>query len=232
MPSASTGSRRRAPRPITSTIGGVPASNFHGISLGVQPSRRTSRIISPPPRKGGMARAAPRGPTARRCRSGRSILWPVKPKKSQPSSVTSVGRWGTYLRAVDQAQRTGGVRGVGELADGCQRAEHVRHGRDSREQLRPVEQLVEVGEVERVVVGHRRIQRSSMPRSSCSISHGTRLAWCSISVSTTDVALVQVGPAPGVGDQVDRLGDVLGEDDARAGDGAPMNRATLPRAAS
>ena len=44
------------------------------------------------------------------------------------------------------------------------------------------------------------------------------------------VALVQVGPAPGVGDEVDRLGDVLGEDDLAGL--APMKRATLPRAAS
>ena len=48
---------------------------------------------------------------------GPSILWPVNPKKSQPSSVTSVGRWGDVLGAVDQAQRAGGSGRVGELAD-------------------------------------------------------------------------------------------------------------------
>ena len=34
---------------MASVIGGVPASNRQGMSLGVNPSLRTSRIISPPP---------------------------------------------------------------------------------------------------------------------------------------------------------------------------------------
>ena len=58
------------------------------------------------------------------------------------------------------------------------------------------------------------------------------LAWCSISVSTTASPAREVGAAPGVGDQVERLGGVLGEDDLAAGIGAPMNRPTSARAAS
>ena len=55
-------------------------------------------------------------------------------------------------------------------------------------------------------------QRSSMPRSAARMCHGTMLAWCSICVSTTTSPAAQVGAAPGVGDQVEALGGVLGED--------------------
>ena len=218
-----------AASPMASAIGGVPASNFHGMSLGVHPSRRTSRIISPPPRNAGMASSSSARAHSTPMPVGPSILWPVKPKKSQSMAATSVGRWGTYWAASTQDQRAGGVGGVGEPPDRGERAEHVRHRRDADE-LHAVDQPVEVGEVERVVVGHRD-ERSSMPRSSRSISHGTRLAWCSISVSRMASPSCEVGPAPGVGDEVDRLGDVLGEDDL-AGTAAPMKRATASRASS
>ena len=83
-----------------------------------------------------------------------------------------------------------------------------------------VDQAVEVGEVER---GRRRRSGSSAARcrrSSASMCHGTMLAWCSSSVSTTGVAGAQVGPSPGLGDQVERLGGVLGEHDLALGAGA------------
>ncbi len=63
-------------------------------------------------------------------------------------------------------------------------------------------------------------QRSSTPVSSASISQGTMLAWCSIWVSTTASPAPEVGLAPGLGHQVDGLGDVLGEDHAGGGGGA------------
>ena len=51
-------------------------------------------------------------------------------------------------------------------------------------------------------------------RSSASISHGTMLAWCSISVSTHRRRPPRRFARPqDVGDQVERLGRVLGEDD-------------------
>ena len=142
-----------APSPMTSAMGGVPASNFQGMSLAVQPSRRTSRIISPPPRKAGMASSSSSRAHSTPIPVGPSILWPVKPKKSQPSSATSVGRCGDVLGAVDQDEGAGGVGGVGELADRGDGAQHVGHGGEA-EELGPVEQPVEIGQVEGVVVGH------------------------------------------------------------------------------
>ena len=44
-----------APNPMASVIGGVPASNLAGTGAGVNPSRRTSAIMLPPPRNGGVA---------------------------------------------------------------------------------------------------------------------------------------------------------------------------------
>ena len=66
-----------------------------------------------------------------------------------------------------------------------------------------------------------------MPRSSANISHGTMLAWCSISVRTTTSPSCEVGPAPAVGDEVDGLGGVLGEDDLVLGFGRPDEPADL-----
>ena len=103
-------------RPTASAMGRVPASNFHGSSLGVQPSRRTSRIISPPPRNAGMASSSSSRAHSTPMPVGPSILWPVKPRKSHPSAATSVARWGTSWARVDQHQRAGGVGGVGEPA--------------------------------------------------------------------------------------------------------------------
>jgi len=65
--------------PTASATFGVPASNRHGMSFQVVRSISTSRIISPPPRNGGMASS--RSSRAHRppMPVGPSILWPVKP---------------------------------------------------------------------------------------------------------------------------------------------------------
>src|SRR5436309_3385385 len=55
-----------AARPTASAIAMVPASNFQGTSFHLEPLSVTSRIISPPPRNGGMdsssERRAPSAP--------------------------------------------------------------------------------------------------------------------------------------------------------------------------
>ena len=88
-----------AASPMASVIGGVPASNFHGMSLGVQPSRRTSRIIAPPPRNAGIASRSSSRVHSTPMPEGPSSLWPVKPTKSASHAVTSVGRCGTHWAA-------------------------------------------------------------------------------------------------------------------------------------
>ena len=84
-----------APSPTASAMGGVPASNFQGSSLVVNPSRRTSRIMPPPPRNGGISSSRSRRAHSTPMPVGPSILWALKARKSQPSAPTSVGRWGT-----------------------------------------------------------------------------------------------------------------------------------------
>ena len=214
---------------MASAIGGVPASNFHGMSLGVHPSRRTSRIISPPPRNGGHGVEQLGSRPQHADAGGAEHLVAGEAVEVGAHGGDVGGQVRGELRAVDQQQRAGGVGRVGEPADRGEGAEHVGHGRDA-DQLHAVEQPVEVGEVERVVLGHRDhpdldapLLAQHQPRHEVGVV---------LELGEQDgVALVQVGPAPRVGDQVDRLGDVLGEDDlARAR--APMNRATVPRAFS
>ena len=61
---------------------------------------------------------------------------------------------GHVLAAVDDRDRPGGMGRVGEQADRGDGAEHVRH-RGERERLGPVEQPVEIGQVELAVGGER-----------------------------------------------------------------------------
>ena len=118
---------------------------------------------------------------------------------------------GHVLRGVDEAQSAGRVRGVGQLADGRDRAEHVGQ-RGEREQLGAVELLVEIAEVELVVVGE-----SEPPQLDAALflEHQPR---DDVGVvlhlgEHDDVTFVQVGSSPRIGNQVDRFGDVLREHD-------------------
>ena len=116
------------------------------------------------------------------------------------------------LGAVDQHSAPAAWAASASWRTGRERAEHVGHGGDAQ-QLGPVEQPVEVGEVERVVGGHRDEAQLDAPLLA---QHQPRHE---VGVvldlgEHDDVAGGQVGPAPGVGDQVEGLGDVLGEDDA------------------
>ena len=116
------------------------------------------------------------------------------------------------LRGVDQAQRAGVVRGIGQLADRRERSEHVRH-RGERQQLRPVEQLIEVRQIERVVVGHAEVAKLD---AAFFLQHQPRHeVGVVLHLGEHDgVAFVEVGASPRVGDEVDGLGDVLREHQA------------------
>ena len=71
-----------------------------------------------------------------------------------------------------------------------------------------------------------------MPRSSVEHQPGDEVGVVLHLGEHDDVAGRQVGPAPGVGDEVDRLGDVLGEDDLRGGRGADEAADACARASS
>ena len=150
-------------------------------------------------------------PTAPRCRWGRASCGPRRPGSRRRARPTSIGRWGTDWAPSASTSGAGGVGRLGDLGEGGDGAEHVGHGR-ARRRASP-RRGAGRGRTGRAGSRRRRqIHRSSTPRSSASISHGTMLAWCSISVSSTTSPARQVGPAPGGGDQVERLGGVLGED--------------------
>ena len=86
-------------------MAGVPASNFHGSSLGLNPLRCTSRIMSPPPMNGGIAFSSSRRPHSAPMPVGPSILWPEKAMKSMSNSCTFTGMCGTAWHASTMHQR-------------------------------------------------------------------------------------------------------------------------------
>ncbi len=128
------------------------------------------------------------------------------------------GQVGDVLGPVNQAEGAGGAGRVGELADGGEGAQHVGHGGEA-EELGPVQQPVEIGQVEGVVVGHGHeaqldaaLLAQDQPRHQVGVVLDLG--------EHHHVAGRQVGPAPAVGHQVEGLGHVLGEHHAVGGRGA------------
>ena len=115
------------------------------------------------------------------------------------------------LGAVDQDERTCRVGHLDHLGDRVDRAQRVRHVGE-RDQLRlEAEEHLEHVEAEDAVVGDRdelevavALLDEELPR------HEVRVVLHL--GQDDDVAAVDVGPPPGVGDEVDRLGRVAGED--------------------
>ena len=160
---------------------------------------------------------------------GPHILWPLKARKSAPSSTTSVGRWGTDWQASTRQSaptacaasanwRTGVmVPSTLDTADtptsftpSSRRSRPVRSSRPS---------LV------------RGIQRSSMPRSAASWCQGTMLAWCSSSViSTTSPSARLFRPHEWATRLMDSVAFLVNS--TSRSDGAPMKRWTARRASS
>ena len=218
-----------AVRPTASAMGGVPASNFQGTSLGVNPSRRTSRIISPPPRKGGMASSS----------SGRAhrAPMPVGPEHLVAGAAEEVDVRAPPRRSAGGARAGRRRRGSGRPAAWAASASSAMglmvpstfDMADTPSSLAPSRVRVRSDRSSwpSPVSGR---YRSSMPRSSLRINQGTILAWCSISVSTT-TSPGSGCSTPRIGHQVDGLGHVLGEHHfARGGtDEAGQRRPARPR---
>ncbi len=204
---------------MASVIGGVPASKRHGMSFGVNPSLRTSRIISPPPRNGGSSDSSSSRPHSTPIPVGPSILWALKARKSTPSAVTSVGRWGTDWAPSATTTAPAAWATSAMSADRVEGAQHVRHAGHA-DQLGPVHQGLEVVEDQSTVVVHR------YPPDGQSALAGQHVPGDDVGVvlhlgEHDGVARVQVGATPGVGHQVEPLGGVLGEDDLAGGVGGP-----------
>ena len=76
-------------------MAGTPGSNRCGGGRNVLPSIRTTSIIDPPVRNGGMASSSSARPNRTPIPYGPSILCAEKTRKSAPSAVTSTGWCGT-----------------------------------------------------------------------------------------------------------------------------------------
>ena len=170
-----------------------------------------------------MSRAGGGDPRARPIPVGPSILWPEKATKSTSTARTENGMCGTDWQA---SSTTSAPTALARADDG-------RHRVDRAQDVALVNERDDLGAVvdhacrgRRGRGGRRRSgasHASSAPVRRASSCHGTRLAWCSISVTT----IRSPGPtrnrsasgpavaciAHGVRDQVDRLGGVLGEHD-------------------
>ena len=116
------------------------------------------------------------------------------------------------LARIDNGDRAGSVRRGAQLLHRSDGAHHVAHRREA-EHLGTLEQLGQVGQIELAVGGQRHPAQARCPCLAPAFATGTMLAWCSMCVSTHDVASVQIGATPRVSDQVQRLGRVLREDD-------------------
>ena len=121
------------------------------------------------------------------------------------------GEVGDVLRGVDHRDGAGVVGGAHQPVDREQRAEHVRHGREG-DDLGAVDQPVEVGEVE-VAVGPDRDPAQLDAQLVVELVPGDDVGVVLELGEHDRVAGLEVGSAPRLGDEVERLGGVLGEHD-------------------
>ena len=198
-------------RPMASTMGGVPASNLAGGASGVKPVEvdGEDHAAAAEERGHGVEQlgAGPQHADA----GGAHHLVAAEGHEVGAQGHHVGGQVGHVLAGVEADQGAGGVGRVGDVADRRQGAEHVGHGGDP-DQLGPVEEAVEVGEVELVVGAHgdpadleALLGLELEPRDDVGVV---------LHLGEHDgVAGAQVGPTPRPGDQVEGLGGVLGEDD-------------------
>ena len=141
---------------------------------------------------------------------GPHILWLEKATKSAPHACTSVALWGTYWQASTTASAPAAW-AAGTARRRRERAEHVAHRRERRAPWRR-RAAGEVGEVELAVGGERD------PAQLDAALGGEHVPRHDVGVvlhvgEHDDVAGAEVGPAPRLGDEVERLGGVLREHD-------------------
>ena len=204
----------------------------------VERSIQTLSIISPPPRKGGMASSSSRRAHSTPIPDGPSILWPEKPRKSAPSSGTFTGSAAPTerRRPAPARRRHGPGRRSPHRRDGAQHVGLVDHG----DELGPlVDQLARCSRFQPALVGHAEpAQRRAgalaqlLPRDQVGVvlhlgDHDL--------VAGADRNRCASGRRVGrvayrVGDQVDGFGSALGEDDLGLGVGAEELRDLDPRA--
>ena len=143
---------------------------------------------------------------------GPIILWAEKAMKSTPSSRTSTGECGTSCAPSATTTAPAAWAAVGDVAHRVDGAEHVGHARHA-DDLDAVDQAVEVVEDEAPVAVDRDVAQVEAAQLLGEDHPGHDVGVVLHFGEQHGVAGAQVGPAPGLGDQVERLGRVLGEDD-------------------
>mmetsp|Transcript_18153 Transcript_18153/g.51202 ORF Transcript_18153/g.51202 Transcript_18153/m.51202 type:complete len:238 (+) Transcript_18153:542-1255(+) len=168
---------------MASAMAGVPASNRMGGWLKVLWSRKTSWIISPPPIHGGMLSSTSMSPQRNPMPVGPHILWLDAAIQSAPSAWTSTGMCGTDWHASSSTLAPTAL---------------ARHTIVSTSFTHP-KVLLTCCRATSLVFGPTRLQYSSMsspsswssptnlstaPLRAARSCQGTRLEWCSATLST------------------------------------------------
>ena len=179
-------SRKRAAAaiPMAPAAFGVPASRPAGKPLNVKPCSNTASTMPPPRRRGWSATAAPRRAYSAPTPIGPYILWPENAAKSAPSTCKSTGRWATLWAqssttsaSAPRAART--MRSTGWMQpstfDTCDTATMRVRG--------PMTRSISSSGMRPCRSGT--IWRTFAPAIRATVSHGTRLLWCSRSDTAT-----------------------------------------------
>ena len=208
-------SRRRARR--ASAIGDVPASNFHGSSFQVEGSQLDARDhVAAAEERAASPRAARGGRAARRCRSGRAPCGRSRRRSrrrsraGRPASAAPPARRRSALTApAARARATISATGliVPSTFDTCATATSFTRPSASTASSSSSDSSP--------VVGDRRGSAASRRAPGRAAATGTMFEWCSIWVMSTSSPAPTLLAAPRVGDEVDRLGRVAGEDRRR-----------------
>ena len=142
---------------------------------------------------------------------GPHILWPLNAGEVDIELGDIGGDMGDQLACIDGTQRSRGVSGGSDTCNGDQGTGDISHCRN-RYELGTLEELIEIGQVKQSV-------RTNLepPKFDASFGrqHVPRHNVCMMFEDTEHhhIAPLQVGAAPRGGDQVQRFGGVLGEDD-------------------
>ncbi len=193
---------------------GVPASNRCGGFLNELFSSVTLTIISPPPCQGGIAsRISKRA--VEHANSGRRAHFVTGERQKIATDLLHVQRHvPDALRRIDQGDRADTPRACRQSSatglivpsefETCVKANSFTSGREQRSKDSPDR------------ASHRRAparNASWAPIRSASNCHGTRLLWCSISVSRITSPDPQKFSAPGLRDEIDAFSRAASEHD-------------------
>ena len=169
---------------------GVPASNLYGSSFQVDFSNVTERIMSPPPRNGGISSSSA-SLAVEDADPGRAVqLVPGHHVEVAVERLHVDRHVIRRLRAVDEHRhararaRARSISSTGLMVP--ERVRHVRHGHEPASARRRAPRTRRACSSPRSSIG---TTRSRAPRSSQSICHGTMFEWCSIAeISTSSPA--------------------------------------------